>query len=79
MTNIQTVLNTQYTHLQTHPSFQKIKSMPKIQRWLTFLGLFIISQLIIFSLLYLVFDKQVVIGFFACILAGLATGLGALP
>ncbi|MEQ1531142.1 MAG: ZIP family metal transporter, partial [Methylococcales bacterium] len=37
------------------------------------------SQIIVFGLLYLLFGKIVVIGFFASILAGLATGLGALP
>lgn len=36
-------------------------------------------QLIIFGGLYIVFGKIVVIGFFASILAGLATGVGALP
>jgi zinc transporter, ZIP family len=35
--------------------------------------------LLIFGLLYLVFGTLVVIGFIASILAGLATGLGALP
>lgn len=53
--------------------------MPTTQRWLTIGGLFVISQLIIFGFLYLVFGRLVVIGFFASILSGLATGVGALP
>ena len=53
--------------------------MPPIRRWLTIAGLFGLSQIVVFGLLYLIFGKIVVIGFFASFLAGLATGLGALP
>jgi ZIP family zinc transporter len=79
MTNIQAFFNTQYSRIQSNPNYQKIKSMPPTQRWATISGLFIISQALIFGLLYLLFGKIVVIGFFASILAGLATGVGALP
>jgi ZIP family zinc transporter len=60
-------------------TYQAIQAMPPTKRWTT-LGLyFLASQLVIFGLLYALFGKVVVIGFFASILAGLATGLGALP
>jgi ZIP family zinc transporter len=42
-------------------------------------GLFLLSQLLVFGSLYLIFGKLVVMGFLASILAGLATGVGALP
>jgi ZIP family zinc transporter len=41
--------------------------------------MFLVSQLFVFGVLYLIFGKTVVVGFFASILAGLATGVGALP
>ncbi len=59
--------------------YQKLNALPSIQRYTAFAGLFLASQLILFGFLYLVFGKIVVIGFFASILAGLATGIGALP
>lgn len=79
MANIQAFLNTQYSHIQSNPNYQKIIAMPPIQRWATITGIFLFSQLLVFGLLYLLFGKIVVIGFLASILAGLATGLGALP
>ena len=79
MANIQAYLNTQYSHIQSNQNYQKIMSMPPIQRWATIAGIFLFSQLLLFGLLYLLFGKIVVIGFFASLLAGLATGLGALP
>jgi zinc transporter, ZIP family len=65
--------------IQNCSKFQQIQALPPLQRNLAWLGLFLISQLIVFSSLYLAFGKIVVIGFTASILAGLATGLGALP
>jgi len=53
--------------------------MPPLQRWATLAGLFLASQLLVFGGLYLIFNKTVVVGFLASILAGLATGVGALP
>jgi zinc transporter, ZIP family len=50
-----------------------------VQRWATISGLFLLSQLLVFGSLYLLFGRVVVIGFAASILAGLATGVGALP
>ncbi len=79
MSSIQSFFETQSTNLQSCAYVQKIKAMPSTQRWLTISGLFLISQLLVFGLLYLLFGKIVVIGFIASILAGLATGLGALP
>jgi zinc transporter, ZIP family len=65
--------------IQNCSKFRQIQALPPLQRNLAWLGLFLISQLIVFSSLYLAFGKIVVIGFTASILAGLATGLGALP
>jgi len=59
--------------------YQKLLAMPPLKRWATLAGLFLLSQLVFFGFLYLVFGKVVVVGFFASILAGLATGVGALP
>ncbi len=59
--------------------YQKLQALPKNQRWLTLAGLFLVSQIIVFGSLYLFFGKIAAIGFFASVLAGLATGLGALP
>ncbi len=57
----------------------KIMALPLLQRWATIAGSFVLSQIVIFGLLYALFGKIVVIGFAASILAGLATGVGALP
>ena len=59
--------------------YQKLLAMPPLKRWATLAGLFLLSQLVFFGFLYLAFGKIVVIGFLASILAGLATGVGALP
>ncbi|WP_407942123.1 ZIP family metal transporter [Methylicorpusculum oleiharenae] len=53
--------------------------MPPPKRWMTLAGVFAASQVIVFGGLYLIFGKIVVIGFLASILAGLATGVGAIP
>ncbi len=79
MANIQTFLNSLLSSIKSNPNYQKIKTMPPIQRWGTIGGLFIVSQVLVFGFLYLLFGKIVVIGFFASIVAGLATGVGALP
>jgi len=76
---LQTFFETQLTTIQNHPLYKKIMALPKQQRWATWVGIFLISQVLVFGLLYLFFGKIVVIGFFASILAGLATGVGALP
>lgn len=60
-------------------NYQKLLALPPLKRWATLAGVFLLSQLIVFGGLYLIFGKIVVIGFFASILAGSATGVGALP
>jgi ZIP family zinc transporter len=65
--------------LHAHPYYQQLQALPPLQRYAIISGLFLISQLIFFGGLYLFFGKLVVVGFFASILAGLGTGLGALP
>ncbi len=79
MATLQTFFNTQCDLIRSLSWYQKIMALPKYQRWGAFVGLFLASQIVIFGLLYLIFGKIVVIGFFASILAGLATGAGALP
>lgn len=79
MANIQAYLESQYMRLQANRNYQKIMSLPPAQRYASLAGLFLLSQIIIFGSLYLLFGKVVVLGFLASILAGLATGLGALP
>jgi ZIP family zinc transporter len=69
----------QINKLQATEYYQNIMAMPPVKRWASLSGLFLLSQIIVFGALYLVFGRIVVIGFFASILAGLATGLGALP
>lgn len=65
--------------LQANKYYQKIKTLPATKQW-GFLGsALLIALTLFFAFLYLIFDKIVVIGFLASILAGLATGIGALP
>jgi ZIP family zinc transporter len=59
--------------------YQQLMEMSPLKRWSIIAGLFLLSQAVVFGGLYLMFGKIVVIGFFASILAGLATGVGALP
>lgn len=79
MVNISAFFDSQLSRLQSNHNYQKIKLLPPTQRWLVIFGLIVISQLLVFAFLYLLFGKLVVIGFFASILSGLATGIGALP
>ncbi|CAD6876938.1 ZIP family metal transporter [Methylomonas fluvii] len=79
MLNIQKTLEDYYLRLQAHPQYLHVMTLPLMQRWGVFIGLFLLSQLLVFGSLYLIFDKVVVIGFLASVLAGLATGIGALP
>lgn len=76
---LQTFFESQLARIQSHPQYQKIMALPKTQRYAAWAGIFIASQVVIFGLLGLMFGKIVVIGFIASILAGLATGVGALP
>jgi len=59
--------------------YQTLQALPNIQRWFALAALFLLSQLIIFGSLYFFFGKIAMIGFLACILSGLATGVGAIP
>jgi ZIP family zinc transporter len=67
------------TQIQTHPQYLKIMALPKLQCGGIWIGLFLAAQLTLSGLLYLFFGKIVMIGFLASSIAGLATGLGALP
>jgi ZIP family zinc transporter len=79
ITKFQSCSEATISKIQNCPKFQQIQSMPPLQRNLTWTGLFLVSQIIVFGLLYLLFGCVVVVGFLASILAGLATGIGALP
>lgn len=77
--NLQSYFSTQLVNIKSSQQYRKLMEMPPLKRWATLAGLFLLSQVVVFGLLFLIFGKIVVIGFFASILAGLATGLGALP
>ena len=79
MYGIDSFFQNQYLRIQAHPLYLKLMVLPTQQRWAVMAGLFVLSQLLVFGSLYLIFDKIVVVGFLASILAGLATGVGALP
>lgn len=79
MPTLQVFFEHQLRKIQSHRYFHHIMQLPIAQRVAAFCGLFLLSQALLFGLLYILFGKIVVIGFFASILAGLATGLGALP
>ncbi|MBW6452287.1 MAG: ZIP family metal transporter, partial [Methyloprofundus sp.] len=72
-------IDTCQAKLNSSAQYQKLKALPKTQFWLVLTGLFLLSQLLVFGSLYLFFGKIAMIGFFACVLASLATGAGALP
>lgn len=79
VTKLQLYLATQLTKVTSSAQYKQLLAQPPIKRWTIITALFLASQIIIFGFLYLIFGKIVVIGFLASILAGLATGVGALP
>jgi zinc transporter, ZIP family len=79
LTKLQNFYEAQVAKLHANEHFIALMALPTQQRWLSFVGLFLLSQLAVFGSLYLIFGKIVVIGFVASILAGSATGIGALP
>ncbi len=76
---LQSYIELQVAHAKASNYYQQLLAMPPLKRWATLAGLFLLSQLVVFGGLYLFFGKIVVVGFLASILAGLATGVGALP
>lgn len=76
---LQRFVKSQIIRIKSSEMYLKLMAMPPLKRWATVFLMFLISQLVVFGGLYLVFGKIVVIGFFASILAGSATGVGALP
>jgi zinc transporter, ZIP family len=79
MANIQAFLDQQYARIQGNSYYQQIMALPPTQRYAAWAGVFVLSQIVVFGSLYLIFGEIVVLGFLASILAGLATGVGALP
>lgn len=78
-TKIQNFFDNQLKNIKSSDYYLKLMAKPPTERWLILAGLFVLSQIVIFGSLYLIFGEIVVIGFLASILAGLATGAGALP
>ncbi len=78
-TKLQNYVELQTTKITESEKYKALMAMPPLQRWLVISGLFLVSQVIVFGVLYLLFGKLVVVGFVASILAGLATGIGAVP
>ncbi|WP_341325668.1 ZIP family metal transporter [Methylotuvimicrobium sp. KM2] len=78
-TTIQDYFFRQWETIISSDRYRKIMALPPAQRLLTWTGLFAASQVVVFGSLYLIFGEIVVIGFLSSILAGLATGVGALP
>lgn len=79
LSTLQHFFETKISELKDSSRYQEIQALPRNKRWGVWAGLFLLSQLLVFGSLYLIFGRVVVIGFFASILAGLATGAGALP
>lgn len=79
LTRLQRYFESRLSVIKSSDNYQKLLGLPPLQRWATVAGMFLLSQLLVFGSLYLIFGRVVVIGFFASILAGLATGVGALP
>jgi len=79
LTKLQNFSERVVTRVTASEQYVTIMALPTLQRRLSIAGIIIASQVVIFGLLYLLFGKVVVIGFVASILAGLATGAGALP
>lgn len=79
LTRLQRNFEDKIAAIKSGENYQKLLALPPLQRWATLAGLFLLSQLVVFGSLYLIFGQVVVVGFFASILAGLATGVGALP
>ena len=79
MQNIQLFFFKQFQRLQEVPHYQEVMDLPPLKRWGVFAGLFLLTQFVVFGGLWLIFGEIVVVGFLASILAGLATGIGALP
>jgi len=65
--------------LESNPWYRRFCSWSLLQQILVATGVFLFSQVIVFGGLYLIFGATVVVGFFASVIAGLATVLGALP
>jgi ZIP family zinc transporter len=79
LTSMQRYFEARVAAITASDNYQKLLAMPPLKRWAIIAGLFLLSQLVVFGGLYVIFGRVVVIGFLASILAGLATGLGALP
>ncbi len=79
LTQLQYFSAQHYQQLKNSEKYQQLMALPTWQRVGVLLGLFLALQLVVFGSLFLLFGKIVVIGFIASILAGLATGIGALP
>ena len=69
----------QISNFKSSTWYINYQAMPAVRKYTSLAIVLIVSQVVIFGSLFLLFGEIVVIGFFASLLAGLATGLGALP
>lgn len=77
-TQLQFWLGNRINAIKESERYQAFTALPPFKRYCVAGGAFLLSQALIFGALYLFFGEIVVIGFIASILAGSATGLGAL-
>ena len=69
LSKLQHYFETTLDRIKESEHYQKLLAMPPLKRWATVAGLFLLSQLVVFGGLYLIFCKMVVVGFFASILS----------
>jgi len=55
ITKLQSYSETAITKIKNCPQYQRVQALPALQRNLTWVGLFLISQIVIFGALYLLF------------------------
>jgi len=68
-----------HSQLDNCAYYQRLLRYSKAQQWLILGGIFILSQVLLFGSLYFFLGEVAALGFFICILSGLATGVGAIP
>lgn len=76
---VQHRLTTYWETIQQYPAYQKVRTYPPFLQVFIFGAVLSLALLLFLALLYGLFGITVVVGFIASVLAGLATGLGALP
>lgn len=78
-TKLQAFTEGQLARLKASKHYIALMALAPVQRGLTIAGLLLLSLAVVFGGLYLIFGQVVAIGSIASVLAGVATGLGAVP